>query len=294
VEGRLTFRVYNPMKAIKYGIKSYVLADSVTSYCWNILVYDGQARTIHDIIFHIMDRLTGQFYSLYMDNVYNSVHLSIDLLNSDTYVCGTLRRNRGEPQVIREAGIAGHALRKGDTVVRSNGRVLIFAWQDNRTVRAISTKHSDEMRDVRVSQRGGDILVVIKQVCITDYNKYMNGVDRIDQMIQYYPTVRKTIKWTKKRVLYFLELSVHNASVIYNDKHDDDKLSLFDFQMSVVKGLCKQSSDDSDSDSDEAPAPPPGRVVCARKDPVDRLDGGFKVHTMPASLVLQAGKVLSL
>ena len=32
--GRLSFRVYNKNKPIKYGIKSYILCDSDNSYCW--------------------------------------------------------------------------------------------------------------------------------------------------------------------------------------------------------------------------------------------------------------------
>merc|ERR1712002_613279 len=39
--------------------------------------------------------------------------------------------------------------------------------------------------------------------------RWMSGVDFIDQMIQYYPVVRKTRKWSKKLVFYLLELCVH-------------------------------------------------------------------------------------
>ena len=38
-KGRLSFRVYNKNKPIKYGIKSYILCDSGNSYCWSLDVY---------------------------------------------------------------------------------------------------------------------------------------------------------------------------------------------------------------------------------------------------------------
>ena len=39
---------------------------------------------------------------------------------------------------------------------------------------------------------------VTKPTCIVDHNKYMSGVDGLDQMISYYPITRKTLKWTTK------------------------------------------------------------------------------------------------
>jgi hypothetical protein len=260
-KGRLAFRVYNPMKPINHGIKSYILADSHTSYCWNLKIYDGTAQTLREIVLGLLGRLLGHFYSLYMDNFYNSVALSEALLDRDTYVVGTLRKNRGEPQVIREAGTRGHALPK------------VIAWQDNRCVKAISTKHDDAMREIQI--RGGGRARVNKPVCIIDYNENMNGVDRIDQMLSYYPTVRKKIKWTKKLVLYMLELSLHNAHVIYNDKHPNDKMSLLNFQLEVIKSLCKKPDETSASSDDENPPQPPRAPI---HDPPGRLTGGFKVH----------------
>ena len=72
-KGRLRFRVYNPAKPIKYGIKSYVIADSITAYCWNLRVYDGLPSTLHDTIFGLVAGLEELHHKLFMDNFYNSV-----------------------------------------------------------------------------------------------------------------------------------------------------------------------------------------------------------------------------
>lgn len=73
--GRLSFRVYNPQKPIKYGIKSYILCDSGKGYCFNMKPYVREGSTLPDIVFELLDRLPGHGYTLYMDNVYNSVTL---------------------------------------------------------------------------------------------------------------------------------------------------------------------------------------------------------------------------
>ncbi len=66
-------------------------------------------------------------------------------------VCGTLRKNRGEPQIIREVtktdlGVEGK-------IVRHNDRVLVVAWQDKRLVKMITTCHHDRMERVEVWQK---------------------------------------------------------------------------------------------------------------------------------------------
>jgi hypothetical protein len=154
---------------------------------------------IPEIVYLLLDSLLDSNYKLYMDNWYNSVHLSSDLLDHSTYTVGTLRKNRGEPAVIRNAGAGENPkMKKGDIVFVDNGKVMVVAWHDNRKVVCISTCHDDSMTVVRVRKRGGGYDEVNKPVCVVDYNQNMSGVDRIDQMISYYPTVRKTIKWLKK------------------------------------------------------------------------------------------------
>ncbi len=64
--GRLGFRVYNPKKPVKYGVKSYILTDSVNSYCWNLKPYCGVGNTLKDTVLELFDNLIKQrFQSFY-------------------------------------------------------------------------------------------------------------------------------------------------------------------------------------------------------------------------------------
>ncbi len=119
--GRLSFRVYNPSKPIRYGIKSYILCDSETGYCYAMKPYCGEQVALADTVVNLLGDLAGYSYRLYMDNFYNSVTLCHRLLTLKTHVCGTLRKSRGEPPAIHsDLGI-------GDRIMLHNKSVMTLA-----------------------------------------------------------------------------------------------------------------------------------------------------------------------
>ena len=84
---------------------------------------------------------------------------------------------------------------KGEVMARDNGTVTLIYWKDKKLVKVITTLHDASMTTVQVRARGGAFVDVIKPEAVCQYNKYMSGVDRSDQMLSYYPTIRRTIKW---------------------------------------------------------------------------------------------------
>ncbi|XP_019716746.1 piggyBac transposable element-derived protein 4-like [Hippocampus comes] len=230
-KGRVSFRVYNPKKPVKYGIKSYILCDSASGYCFNMQPDVKEARTTSEIVFSLLDRLPGHGYTLYMDDSYNSVAMCELLLGAETNVCGILRKNRGEPQIFRT--VRKNELGVEEKLVRHNKRVMVVAWQGKRLV---STCHQDRMQKVEVSWKGHkDKGPRLKPECVVAYNSSMNGVDKLDQSITYYPFVRRSLNWSKKFVAYLFQLCMFNAHVIYNAKHPEECRTLLEFMRSVVK-----------------------------------------------------------
>ena len=144
----------------------------------------------------------------------------MELKEANIDTCGTLRLNRGEPAALRDRAKAKGAekMQKGEVVAKDNGTVCVVYWQDKRCVKTISTIHDASMGVARVRQRGGGggRVNIEKPNMVISYNQYMSGVDRVDQMLSYYPTVRRTIKWVKKLFFWYLMLSLNNACVIYN------------------------------------------------------------------------------
>ena len=64
-------------------------------------------------------------------------------------------------------------------------------WKDKRDVYALSAIHGNVVADE----------LPHKPELISDYNKFMGGVDDNDQLLAYFAVGRKTMKWWKRRDL---------------------------------------------------------------------------------------------
>ena len=60
-------------------------------------------------------------------------------------------------------------------------------------------------------------------MAIVYYNMNMGNVDGVNQMVQYYPVTRRTIKWVKKLFWFFMQIALHNSHVIYNEGKESKK-----------------------------------------------------------------------
>ncbi|XP_069185477.1 piggyBac transposable element-derived protein 4 isoform X1 [Procambarus clarkii] len=114
--GRLLFKVYNPNKPNKYGVKLYMLAESVSGYIYDFDVYSGIGKTIVDTVTGLVQPLVNKGYHLYMDNYYNSVTLTEKLRELGVYTCGTIRMLRGAPKVLQ-------ALAKGKLPLNTTAKI---------------------------------------------------------------------------------------------------------------------------------------------------------------------------
>lgn len=74
-----------------------------------------------------------------------------------------------------------------------------------------------------------------KPKCISDYNKYMGGVDRTDQLLQPYEIATKSLKWYKKLAIHFLQLAMLNSFLLY--KKDGGQKRFLEFQRDVISVL---------------------------------------------------------
>jgi len=78
----------------------------------------------------------------------------------------------------------------------------------------VSTIHDATI--VNTGQKDGKTNMEIKKPYAgVQYNKFMNGMDRADQYLSYYSVLRKSVKWSKKVVLYLLNCALFNAFFVY-------------------------------------------------------------------------------
>ena len=171
--GRLEFKTYNPRKPVKYSIKSYILCDSVTAYCYNLKPYTAQHWTLVETVTWLLSDLKQKGYHLYKDTFYNSLNMSTEMLKLQTHTCGTLRRNRGEPE---ETDVTQKQLGVGERITRHNGRLIVTSWNDHKLTKILSTIHQDSMVEVMERPKGqAQRQKKMRPAAVCDYNKYMKG-----------------------------------------------------------------------------------------------------------------------
>ena len=246
--GRIFFRQYIQSKHHRFGIKAFVLACSKTSYTyqWDVYTrslysYDKQVGQGHSIVRKLSQCLPAG-HVIYLDSFYTTPALCTELYNRGIGVCGTVGQNRkGMPDALKDRSIT---LKEGDRpVFRYKSPVLACLFLDRKNVRLLSTVHNQEVfqKELPVSERQKDKYptgkrTVYKPMMVQDYNKYMGGVDRTDQMSSYHPFPHKCPKWYMRVFHHIIELALINARICYNITHSK-KLSSESFRQQVCEAL---------------------------------------------------------
>jgi hypothetical protein len=213
-----------------WGIKLWVLCDSVVNYCLGFYVYRGAAsghekrqQKAHGLAFTVVKNLmtVGNYfnkgYHLFVDNFYTSVPLAEYLYSVGTYITGTVRANRKYlPQAIKDKfGV-------GITKFFKSGFLLLCGFREKKSqkkqVILLSTNSNPTTSEVRRRLRGQEEERVIeKPDMILEYNKFMGGVDVHDMMLYTYLDERKTLKYYKKVIFNVMNRMVLNAYILYQE-----------------------------------------------------------------------------
>lgn len=233
--GRLSFRQYIKNKRHKFGIKLYELCTH-DGFILNILVYSGKGKISHQekghtfqVVMQVMEKYLGKGHTLYLDNYYNSVALADALMGKQTNMCGTLQQNReGNP-----ADVINKKLKKGEYISRQKGDITVMKWRDKRNVLTISTTNGPEMENV-VNHKGNTIN---KPSMVVNYNKFMSGIDRSDQMISYYSTPRKSLRWYIKIFFHLVDACLWNSKYIFSKLCPDSKITYLQFRDIITKSF---------------------------------------------------------
>ncbi|XP_069176151.1 piggyBac transposable element-derived protein 4-like [Procambarus clarkii] len=179
--GRLSFKVYNPNKPDKYGVKFYMLAEGKSGYIYKFDVYCGIGKTTVETVMGLMAPLVNKGYHLYMDNYYNSVSLTEQLREVGVYTCGTLRLQRGAPKDLQQ--VVKGKMATDTTVYMRKDNTFVIVWKDKRPVSVITNIHNADTTQAQRRKRvrkgdgrtGVEIVKMNKPKAIVDYNKFMKG-----------------------------------------------------------------------------------------------------------------------
>ena len=86
----------------------------------------------------------------------------------------------------------------------------------------LTTIHDDCMttKVCRTRRVQGGQEEIRKPVVVEQYNQFMGGVDRSDQLLSYYGFADRTVKWWRREVFYLLDMAVVNAYVLHTHKQE--------------------------------------------------------------------------
>ena len=195
-------------------------ADSHNGYISQFECYTGKKGDTAEvglggnIVVRLTRDLVGKNYHIYMDNFFSSVSLYKSLLLDKIYSTGTLRSNRRyfphELKPLVKKGLA----RKGDCAVRQEGNTCVTVWQDTRPLASISTGHNPASTKVVTRGKGKNMKTLDCPECIFDYNRFMGGVDRGDQLRQYYHVRVKSCKSYKYIFWLLFEVGILNSYIL--------------------------------------------------------------------------------
>ena len=197
------------MKPVKRGINVWVRADSVNGYFYNFDVYIGKAsdgRTTEvglgeRVVLQLSEELQGERYQLFFDNYFTTTHLLDPLHSHQLYGCGTTRSSHCRfPQTLKEV-----SLERGETVYCQRGDLVASVWMDKKPVTVLSTlAQADVTHTAQRRQKDGTRDSVQCPDAVVLYNQFMAGVDKGDQLRQYYRVRTHSTKCYKYIFLVFI------------------------------------------------------------------------------------------
>lgn len=99
-KGRLSFKQYMPMKPVKWGVKSWVLAESKTGYVMDMDFYTGKTQhgPVRDlgkkVVLDLLEGYENRGYIVFTDRFFSSPSLFHALEEKNIGACGTVNHTR--------------------------------------------------------------------------------------------------------------------------------------------------------------------------------------------------------
>lgn len=228
-KGRSMLKQYMPLKPIKRGFKVWVLCCAVTGYMCCMEIYEGkkdkpssEVGLGEEVVMKLTQTFVGLGFCVYFDRFFNSLCLLTKLLSKQIFACGTLLATR--KYFPKERLRDDKDLATGDFDSVMDGSVSITKWKDRgkKCVLMASNMHNPAaITSVLRTNREGRKEQVKCPKSIADYNIYMGGVDRFDQLMASYTVSWKSRRWWLKIFYYLLDCAVVNSYIVYREVAKD-------------------------------------------------------------------------
>lgn len=218
------------------GPRLLMLVEAGSSYIYNLEVAGNRHNVRNapaDVCLRLMQPLKGLGYTVFMDRDYCCVDLCHKMASHNTSVVGSVFSNSsGMP-----SDLVQQTMDDGQMDYRCDGQVVVIRYKDQRDIHIMTTRHAADMVTVRCGGRETE-----KPEAVVDYIQNMAGANHTNQIINYLPLHRKSVKWWKSLALYLMTAMLLQAHTLFNKHNSLQKKKLWSLDR-FVKSVCNEMAD---------------------------------------------------
>ncbi|XP_029924335.1 piggyBac transposable element-derived protein 4-like [Myripristis murdjan] len=226
-KARLSIKQYMKAKPTKWGLKFFVLAD-VNGYTVDFRLYTGKSAFASgkglsfDVVTSLVNKdFLGSGYTVYCDNFYTSPELFRHLSQQGFGACGTYRQGRVGVPSTQENAVNKRSPRGTIRWIR-DGDLLFVKWMDTREVSMCTNIHpvytgETVLRWQKTADGRRERVAIPRPTAVSEYNKYMGGVDTSDQMLGTNSVHCKTRRWTMTVFQHLVDVALTNSYIIHKE-----------------------------------------------------------------------------
>ncbi|EAR82574.2 PiggyBac-like protein Tpb2p (macronuclear) [Tetrahymena thermophila SB210] len=257
--GKVAFKVYNPDKPDKFGIKEYVCCDSQNAYTLESQLYYGNHENeefpeitlskTNEVVMNLLKDYEGRFHKVVMDNYYNSPTLFYLMKQKSFGALGTMRIGRLKlPPYLLSQIMEVHQNKVLSYIQGDINLAIFFRGTNDKEICLMSNfidqkKVKDDFWRVLAYVKEDRDIFKEQNLQSAYYNKYKGGVDRRNSYLAAYRNCRKNIKWYRPVFYRMLDNAIVNAFILYNfNLSPKYKISQKEFRIQLFKELaCRYS-----------------------------------------------------
>lgn len=196
--GRHSCKMFIKGKPVRFGFKLWCLCSS-DGYLFYTMPYAGNQKKIYselglsgDVVMSLLSVIQKPSnHEIFFDNFFSSFRLFSHLKNTGYFATGTIRENRTNNCPLENSKSFSKKERGAfDMAYDKDSKVSVVRWNDNSCVTLCSNVHNVQPinKVKRYNRKEKKDVFVPQPNVITQYNKYMGGVDLHDNGIANYRT----------------------------------------------------------------------------------------------------------
>ena len=124
--------------------------------------------------------------------------------------------------------------------------VMAMRYIDKKDIILMATAHSFKPKKTLGNENEAQEIIQKPEV-VMEYNKYMKGVDQVDQYLAFYSFNRKTVKWWKRATTMIHMARVQAHIIPKKANAGKPTMSLVDFTLCLISCLLADVAEENRS-----------------------------------------------